>query len=271
MSVELLGDWFTFATRRPGPPFKVWAAQNRQTGWVCHSMEGWWATNDTLDDPSRGSWHGTLLTTKNGGGLIQHYALSACPWASGNQVANTSFVAWEIEGLAGTPMDAAQLTTAIRMYRAWRAAGGVKLVRGETLFDHNEVATRWSPNAGGTACPSNRWAPFYAWLASPANDIDNPKKEAGLTAIEKELIEQMAVRITNLEFLVTGKSGGEAVAAAKDLADRGISPLTTRVNRIETEGDSVARANISGHIANHAAQAGGVPEHSHEVGKVVRK
>lgn len=213
----LTGGYFTFATRRPGPSSKVWPDANHESGWVCHSMEGWWATNDTLDDPERGSWHGTLLTAKNGGGLIQHYATAASPWASGSREANKRFNAWELEGVAGTPMDSAQLATAIRMYRAWRAAGHEPLTRGQNLFDHNEVATRWEPNAGPTACPSNRWAPFYAWLASDENTVDRPA--AGVADVEElraqiagmqELLTDARADIYQLQVQVFGEAAAEA-------------------------------------------------------------
>lgn len=158
----ILGNYVDWATQRAGPQNKIYPEQNARFGWVCHSMEGWWATNDTLDAPKRGSWHLTILTD---GKLLQHYSLSASPWASGNKQANTGYVAIELEGLVGTPMNNAQLASAWRLYQDWRKAGLPVLTRGENLFDHNEVATRWKPNSGPTACPSNRWAPFHAWLA----------------------------------------------------------------------------------------------------------
>lgn len=163
----LANGWYDFATRRPGPVAKQYQETNKRLGWTGHSMEGWFATNDTLDDPNRGSWHGTILIT---GEPKQHYSSLACPFASGSKPANTQYCAWELEGLAGTPMNAAQLATVQRMYGDWIAAGLPKLVRGVNLFDHHEIATRWSPNEGPTACPSGRWEPFYAWLVESPTD-----------------------------------------------------------------------------------------------------
>lgn len=108
-----------------------------------------------LQKPDRqASWH---FSNSLSGTLYQHYALSASCWASGNWEANTRYVAVESEGFAGNPLTPAQVSTVARLCSE---LGFTK--RGLNLFEHNEVAVRWSPNAGPTACPSHRYDEAFA-------------------------------------------------------------------------------------------------------------
>lgn len=150
--------WVDWAVKRPGPATKVYAQANAVSGIVCHSSEGWLAgAVGELDKPDRqASWH---FTTGLDGSLYQHYPVTASCWASGNMEANTRYVAIESEGVAGTPLNEAQVGTFLRLCDELGFH-----TRGADVFEHNEVATRWSPNGGGTACPSHRYDPAFALL-----------------------------------------------------------------------------------------------------------
>jgi len=54
--------------------------------------------------------------------------------------------------------------------------------RGGNLWEHNEVATRWTPNAGPTACPSNRYDGVFAALAQE-EDMADPRVDALIAAL----------------------------------------------------------------------------------------
>lgn len=172
----LMVDW---ATQRPGPAFKVFANQNAQSGLVCHSAEGWLAgAFGELDKTERqASWH---FTGDLDGTLYQHYPLSASCWASGNFEANTKLVAVENIGVAGTPLNAAQVATMLRLAADLEEHWGFALVRQHTLWEHNEVALWETPNAGPTACPSHRYDPFFAALEE---DMPDPRVDDILRAL----------------------------------------------------------------------------------------
>lgn len=131
---------------------------------------------------------------------------------------------------------------------------------GRTIFEHNEVSD--SP----TACPSGRYAPFYEALNKWKEDELTPEYEAFLKrAVDAAVFD----RLTAIENLLAGATGGTAMLAFGDLSKRGIAPLINRVESLEKNGDSVARTNINGHIANHQNQGGGkVGAHTHKPGAV---
>jgi len=244
MADLITNGWFSFAQVHPGPAFKVHPEVNQCAGWVCHSMEGWWATNDTLKNPDRGSWHGTILLT---GELIQHYSIFASPWASGNKQANTRYDAWELEGTAARPMNDFQLATAQRMQRAWVRAGLPSLIRKSNLWNHNEVATMWQPNAGPTACPSDRWDPFYEWLAA------GPKSEEEEMAAIEEMREELRQEIARLE-------------SKHESLNKVVGAHHIRLNQVETDRDIEVdrRRLLDNHLINHPGSgAGNVPKHIH--------
>ena len=150
--------WVSWAIKYPGPEGKQYPVANRQLGFVCHSAEAGLASLlATLSKADRqASWHFSLSKS---GVLYQHYPLTASCWASGSFEANTRYVAMEAEGFAGEPLTEAQAATAVKL---WMELGYTE--RGVSLWEHNEVATRWSPNAGPTACPSNRYDNAYVAL-----------------------------------------------------------------------------------------------------------
>lgn len=152
--------WCDWATRRPGPPAKVFAGRNSCRGLVCHSAEGWLpGIFGELDKPERqASWHFTIALS---GSLFQHYPIAASCWASGNFKANSTLIAVECEGTKDAPLTDAQAAAMLRLATDVEAAAGIKLVRGVTLWEHNEVALWETPNAGPTSCPSHRYDAFF--------------------------------------------------------------------------------------------------------------
>lgn len=188
MAVEGSVTWISWATHRDGPSDKMYPETNKREGLVLHSVEGSLAgAFSVLANPDReASWH---FTCGIDGKLYQHYPLTASCWASGNKTANTSYFALESEGTAAFPINAAQVATIKRLIVELRTTLGIKLTReSTTLREHREVATLWTPNAGATACPSNRYAPLYTALATaPA-----PDRLAILEEQVKSLIDQVA-------------------------------------------------------------------------------
>ncbi|MBM3940463.1 MAG: N-acetylmuramoyl-L-alanine amidase [SAR202 cluster bacterium] len=179
--MTLIVGWYDWATRIPGPAQKQYDTPNVAHGWALHSAEG---TRSgilaTLANPERqASWCGTLCRD---GELLQHYSTYASCWASGNRRANTTLVGWELEGFASEPATGAQVATLLRMRDDWVATGRPYLQRDNTrtLWEHSEVATWIEPNAGPTACPSGRYAPFYAALEE---DEMTPDLEMALVAM----------------------------------------------------------------------------------------
>ncbi len=77
--------------------------------------------------------------------------------------------------------------------------------------------------------------------------------------------ELTAARITNLENYIYGLTGQAAVEFSRKAAGDGISPLATRVGSLETNGDSVARKAVEGHVANHPFI--GYTPHTHSIGE----
>jgi len=156
--------WFHFADRRwIGPVGKYYTEVNGQHGIVFHSAEGGLpALIGELMKPDRqASWCGSI---DKDGTLYQHYATQRSCWTSGNKKANTSFYAFEAVGRRGEPLTKQQEDTVLRIIEDGAAAGGWKPERKVTIWEHNEVATIAKPNAGPTACPSNRYDAVWARL-----------------------------------------------------------------------------------------------------------
>lgn len=165
-------DW---AERKDGIANKVYSQPNKGDGIACHSQEGYrnsiesrFFATDRNPDGSYTSYAAasTMFYNPLTGPLVQYYPVTASTWTSGNWIANTTLWAVESEGLAGTPLNANQVANMVRLGHEWEARTGKRLVRRETLWQHNEVWNWATPNAGPTACPSNRYAPFFeAWAA----------------------------------------------------------------------------------------------------------
>lgn len=202
----VVAEWISWAVRRPGPAQKVYTQRNQQLGLVLHSMEGRLEGSfRELDKPEReASW---TFSNALDGTLYQHYPTTASCWASGNFEANTRFLAMESEGVAGTLLNEAQVATAQRLCEELGFT-----TRRINLWEHNEVATQWAPNGGGTACPSGRYAPLYAVLEGDE-----------MSAEDKALLAK----------LVAAGYGTEQ--RIDELIDGQRSPVETRVNNMERD------------------------------------
>jgi hypothetical protein len=204
MSIDKDG-WLDWAVKRPGPPNKVYAEKNEGLGLALHSVEGWLSgAFGELDNPNRqASWH---FTNSISGVLYQHYPVAASCWASGSEQANTRYWAVESEGVKGTPLNPRQVSVMMRLSAEFEVYGahGFPAQREEprTLWEHNELATKWSPNAGPTACPSDRYDTFYA-------ELEKEKEPVGMTPAElarMERLEDIVKRIDN-ESIILGPDG----------------------------------------------------------------
>lgn len=164
-----LDGYLDFARRRPGPAFKVYDTVNMGEGIVHHSMEGWFGGSMAeLDKPERqASW---MFSIDLAGQLWQHYPITASCWASGNGLANTHWWSIELEGLYSMPINDAQLATLRRLHSEWSLWKGKPITRtgdlySKSMWEHREVDTLISPNAGDTSCPSERYARAWAELS----------------------------------------------------------------------------------------------------------
>ena len=214
------GGWLDWAERVPDPKDKVYSQANEGSGIVCHSMEGSYvgSLGELMNPGRQASW---MFSNTNDGRFIQHYPISASPWASGNSRANTSLWSVESEGYAGSPLNARQTANMIRLAREWqefradkpsprtanRHEGSVR-----SIWEHREVATWVTPNAGPTSCPSGRYEPFFQALEAP---------DMALTAeqLNDALQKRMALtRLANNPDLTV------VVAAVEVLEKAGIKP-----------------------------------------------
>lgn len=166
--MTIVNGWVEGISRRPGPLNKLNAGVNDSLGIVCPSMEGGLerSLNEMAKPERQASW---MFSNPKVGGLIQHYPVTARPWASGNSKANNTLWSVESEGRAGEPLNANQVANMMRLAGEFEAYTGVIATRattGRTIHEHREVAQWVTPNAGPTACPSGRYEPFYEALAS---------------------------------------------------------------------------------------------------------
>src|SRR3990167_3546892 len=195
--------WVEWATRRDGPANKVYSQANRQQGIVLHSVEGWLAgAFGELDKTERqASWHFILGLDCT---LYQHYRLVASCGASGNVEANTRYVAMESEGIAGTPLNEAQVATAKRLLQE---LGFAK--RGVDIWEHREVWDLSEPNAGPPACPSDRYEPLYAALEDEVTREEYENLLLALASGSEEAQLPRAERVTNATYRVGQIVAGE--------------------------------------------------------------
>lgn len=238
----IVDGWLTWATRRPGPPEKVYSQTNAGMGIVVHSVEGWLAgAFGELDKPERqASW---MFTCGLDGTLYQHYPITASCWASGNFTANTLYWSMELEGMAPTAINDAQMATVGHLIAEWEHWSGKAGVRPTTLLEHREVATKWIPNAGGTSCPSERYAPLWA-----AVEGDMTKDE-----LYAELVKLRLITMKDGEPVLGGQS---SVASLNDWIDTNVGPLITMAHAHAMTDAEVAEPGIT------------VPDHKHDPGGV---
>jgi hypothetical protein len=220
----ITGGFVDWAVRVDGPRSKTYATVNAGAGIVWHSMEGWWAGSlaELMKPARQASW---MFSIRLDGTLVQHYPVTASCWASGNSLANTQWWSVELEGIFSTPINAAQLATARRLIGEWLAyrrasvpaitATRTGTLWTKTMWEHREVDVIASPNAGETACPSERYALLWAALA----EEDEPMTEA-----EKRRLEDAEEGIALLKRIVAGNGvvyegnrlTGEAALAIAD-------------------------------------------------------
>jgi len=207
--------WISWAIRKDGPTGKQYAEKNESLGIVTHSVEGSLAgAFGELMNPERlASWH---FTNAINGDFYQHYPVTASCWASGNKPANTRYWAAESEGKAGTPLNAAQVANMIGLYKEFEIYTSLKAQRVEprTIFEHREVATKWSPNAGPTACPSNRYDGFYAELDK---EEDSGVTKAEVEAMIKASEDKAFAAIARLNDAMITRMGIQATSLNPDL------------------------------------------------------
>ncbi len=229
--------WLSWAERVHGPANKVYAQPNAGEGLALHSAEGWYAgmLGELMKPERQASW---MFSNLLDGRFIQHYPITASTWASGNIAANTRLWAVESEGFAGTPLNASQVANMVRLGTEWEEHTGLKLVRNPdrnigTLWEHGEVWNWSQPNAGPTACPSNRYLPFYeAWEANTGENAMTPQEKA------------------DFELLASRTFGADWRKRLDELKEN--EPLEKRMRNMEENGDTVARAGLADHRANHS-------------------
>lgn len=159
--------WLDWALRNAGPAHKVYPTVNGSHGIVWHSMEGTYnGSMSVLMGPRQSSW---MFSLRYDGTLVQHYPITASCWASGNGLANTSWWSVELEGFHSNRINALQQATAERLMVEWADYKQMEPTREgnlwtKTMWEHREVDTLVTPNAGDTACPSERYAPLWATL-----------------------------------------------------------------------------------------------------------
>lgn len=207
--------WISWAIRKDGPPEKMYPERNLSFGLVAHSVEGSLAAafGELMNPDRQASWH---FTNAVNGEFYQHYPVTASCWASGNKTANTRFWAVESEGKAGTPLNAAQVSNMMGLCDEFESFTTLKAQRVEprTIFEHREVATTWSPNAGPTACPSGRYDGFYIEL--------DREEETGVTAAEveamiKESEKRTDAKIARLNDALLTRMGIHVVSLNEDM------------------------------------------------------
>ena len=206
----IVSGWVDWAERVNVRQDKAYGSVNRGRGIVWHSQEGrgLQAMKNIHNGDSRQT--SFMFWIAEDGSLYQFSPVSASVWTSGNRTANTSYWPVELEGVAGEPINDAQMRTAIRLIADWESYKSMSADR-TNMLEHNEVATRWKPNAGPTACPSGRYDRLWAFLTGG---------EDAMTPEEKERLERLERLVAANGFwtwkdgslvLVTGE---EALAAA---------------------------------------------------------
>lgn len=181
--------WIDWTAHQPGIADKVYTEPNSGEGIVGHSIEGsiagalsrFMSTARVPGFPARYAANAAascMFLNPLVGTMIQMYPVSASTWTSGNRKANTTLWPVESEGKAGTPLNANQVGNMVRLAREWERLTGKELVRGVSLLQHNEVWDWSTPNAGPTACPSDRYAPFFTtWANLKEEDRDMTENE----------------------------------------------------------------------------------------------
>lgn len=214
--MTIVNGWIEGLTRRLGPPNKVNPGKNDSLGIVCHSMEGGLegSLNEMFKPERQASW---MFSNPKFGGLIQHYPVTSRTWTSGNSKANNTLWAVESEGKAGEPLNANQVANMLLLAREFEAYTGKRIDRADNLWEHNEVWDWATPNAGPTACPSDRYEPFYNALL--AIEEEQGMTEEQIRAIVRdELALSDAAATTRLNAAIQLRMAIQRIALDPDLA-----------------------------------------------------
>ncbi len=190
--MSVVDGWLDWTKHVPGVADKVYSQANAGLGLALHSIEGIDRTDHIPDrflsterwtNPTTGKVEYTPNATASvmfvnpvEGPLIQMYPVTASTWTSGCRAANTSLWAVESEGFAGTPLNDGQVENMRRLAEEFTSRQGTRATRdpaARTVWEHNEVWNWSSPNAGPTACPSGRYAPFYTSLEVDMSVLDD--------------------------------------------------------------------------------------------------
>jgi hypothetical protein len=262
----ITNGWLDAFLRVDGHPLKLYAEENTgENGLACHNIVGEEA--DFLDgvpdrflsdervpgEPERFTDYAAascMFILRKRMPSIQMYPTWGATWTSGGRVANTTTWAMEAEGGGyirnsvgtliqnfGEPLSRKQEDEVLLIARAWEWQFGRKLVVGETVRAHWQIAQRY--NYPSTACESGRYANAWARLAAGerGEELPDPRIDKLIAAL-----------------------GGEA--AVDEWNARGNSLLT---------GYALEQQKLGEHLHNHAAGVtGAIPEHEHLGGKVKR-
>ena len=187
-------------------------------GWALHSMEGWgyggitgrlMSTQRNSDGSyasiAAASWPFSNMADGN---FIQHYPIWSSCWTSGNRAANTSLIACESEGRAGTPLNTVQVQNLLRAMKDVDEAIGLPPVRegaNKTLWEHKEVWNWSTPNAGPTSCPSDRYQPLYEALLK------------GDEGVMQEQIDKLNLRLSRLNEAMLARERLRRLASVDDV------------------------------------------------------
>ncbi len=236
--------WYDWAIRVPGPANKQYDQRNTMAGAALHSMEGYYAGSlAELNKAERqASW---MASVKQDGTLVQHYPVFTSCWASGNSLANTTLVAFELEGVAGTPATEKQVATMLRALKELGTFAGFvpkRATPGRTLHEHREVWNWTTPNAGATSCPSDRYAPLYAALEGATAVAEEPvtrrEFEDFLLAVfsGSEEIGDRATKLNNARYRVQQRVEMKTQSVAEKAEQKPTAVAPHRHNLSETGG-----------------------------------
>jgi hypothetical protein len=175
-------------------------------------MEGWFAGSMAeLDKPSRfASWNFSVTLD---GRLFQHYPVTVSTWASGNATAN-QLISVESEGTAAVALTSDQVSTVLRLFGDWEAWSGLVAKRGETVWEHRQVWNWTTPNAGATACPSERYAPVWDAM------------EGGT---DMALIDEVVQALGGIDAIRAWNANGNSLLLGYSLEQRKLAELTAKV------------------------------------------
>lgn len=182
MAIKITNGWIDGFLRIGGHPLKLYSEPNTgDLGLACHSVVG------EEPDEQDGIPNRFLSDERNADGSftdaaaasamfvlrkrmpsIQMYPITASTWTSGGRAANTSTWAMEAEGgrvgNESEPLTTKQENEFLLIASAWEQVKGRKLVVGETVWAHWQLAKKFGYAA--TACESGRYANAWARLAA---------------------------------------------------------------------------------------------------------